>query len=435
MRTDYSLYLSRFFGSFGSWVTYLGIALFVQEKYGSQHVPWTFLIQTLPSFLFSNLLCRWFKDYSLKRTLIISHILMALGIFLLFLSPGLIQIYSYLIVISLISALVLPLLNEGISLWFRQDKLSEVHTRLGAIQSCTLIFAPMTGGVLTGFFGFKALFLFTAVCYLSAVFFLFFLKGAPAAGVPSAGVAREGRDNHSYGLRGSALKSLFQEYLKVTDNPSLKRIVFIWWFLMAANFLLNGVEFAIFKGQGLGAKEIGFVVGCWGIGNILSFMLSSEKIKTVFFNIRVSAFFLLVSLSGFIYLKDFTMISLSFVTAGFFNSLLSGKIRAELQKQCGNDSLGLWVFLHRTTSLIQMGVYGLIGLMLSKFSQVSQLSLTLGGFSLMAGCLVLFLGTLRYSPGRVLEKSFRDPKGNVIPNAKHHVIPNAKREESEILHA
>lgn len=394
MRTDYSLYLSRFFGSFGSWVTYLGIALFVQEKYGSHHVPWTFLIQTLPSFLFSNLLCRLIKDYSLKRTLIISHILMALGIFLLFLSPGLTQIYIYLIVISLISALVLPLLNEGISVWFRQDKLSEVHTRLGAIQSCTLIFAPMTGGVLTGFFGFKALFLFTAGCYLSSVFFLFFLKET-GRGVPS-----ERRDNQP-----SALRPLFQEYLKVTDNPSLKRIVFIWWFLMAANFLLNGVEFAIFKGQGLQAKEIGFVVGCWGIGNILSFMLSSEKIKTVFFNMRVSAFFLLVSLSGFIYLKDFTMISLSFVTAGFFNSLLSGKIRAELQKQCQNDSLGLWVFLHRTTSLIQMGVYGLMGLMLSNFS------LNLVGFSLMAGCLVLFLGTLRYNPSPpfqdVQESDFR----------------------------
>ncbi len=391
MKTDYSLYLSRFFGSFGSWVTYLGIALFVQEKYGSHHVPWTFLIQTLPSFLFSNLLCRLIKDCSLKRTLIVSHLLMALGIFLLFLSPGLVQIYIYLIAISLISALVLPLLNEGISLWFRDDKLSEVHTRLGAIQSCTLIFAPMTGGVLTVFFGYNALFLFTAVCYLSAVFFLFFLKGAAYRG------AHEEKDNQ----RSALNSSLFQEYLKVADNPSLKRIVFIWWFLMAANFLLNGIEFAIFKGQGLGAKEIGFVVGCWGIGNILSFMLSSEKIKTVFFNIRVSAFFLLMSLSAFIYLKDFTMISLSFVMAGFFNSLLSGKIRAEIQKQHGaaarraaarrNDSLGLWVFLHRTTSLIQMGVYGLVGLMLS------QSSVNLGGFSLMAGCLILFLGTFGYS--------------------------------------
>lgn len=365
-----TLYISRFFGSFGSWITYLGIALFVQENYGSRHVPWTFLIQTLPAFLFANVLCQYFKNIDLRKILIISHMCLAFGIFALAINPGLWQIYVYLIFSSLVSALALPLLNEGISQWFSSEKLSEVHTRLGAIQSCTLIFAPMSGGMISALFGYKTLFMVTMFCYISSAFFLFFLP-------PGERKTKEKR---------SQSQSLILAYRNLSENKFLKNLVIIGWCSMLASSLLNGTEFAIFKKNALSSGQIGLVISGWGIGNIFAFILFSLKSKKHFFDIRTSSFFFGLSIILFTWGNHYFVLAFSFIIAGFFSALLSGLTRAEIQKSAGDQSLDLWVFFHRTTSLIQMITYGMVGLLLSHYTiQVSEIFLILGcGFLCLA---------------------------------------------------
>ena len=120
------IYISTFVNSFGSWLTFLAIALMTQEKYGTQHVAIVFLVQTLPAIILSRGLASLVPADAVKKVYWVTQVLLGLCSFLLILNQSLWAIYIFLFVTSVLKSLGNPLFNTLIGEWIKPEDQKEV---------------------------------------------------------------------------------------------------------------------------------------------------------------------------------------------------------------------------------------------------------------------------------------------------------------------
>jgi hypothetical protein len=337
MNLNRSILTARMISSFGSWLTFMGTALMIQEHFGAKNVAYAFLLQSIPALLIPKWVINKVKSHRLLDSWIFGQILLAANVAALTLHLGLAHVYIYLFIASTLNALLNPIYMSWTGIAVTPTDRALVQTRSQAINSGMLALAPPIGGVLCAVLGYDYLFTLDAITFLASgailLPFCSFRIKIPAS------VEVSSTSNHTQ-IYPHALKSL----------------LWTWAIFLCLGGLLNTVEFFVFSRSELSKSEIGFALGAWGVGNLVNFLSIKPKASYV-------AGFYVLSLLAFMISRNYAVILASFFIAGWANAWLSGKQRASIQNAISKDlsAMNVWTDIQRSTSVVNLIFYGLGG--------------------------------------------------------------------------
>jgi hypothetical protein len=364
MNLQKRLYTSAFVNSFGSWLTFLAVALLVKEKYGGQQVAWVFLVQTLPAIIFSRGLSNLIPEKYQEKVYYASQILLAANSFVLCFNQGLPVLYFHLVVGSFIKSVSNPLFNTLVGRWISNDKLKDVFTKIGSIQTSTLALAPIIGAWVKIVSSYELLFFLDAVSFVIAALVL-----------NSVLLQTSGREK-------SESKILFKDFFSgiaamPKDIPSnLKMSLILWFGFLVLGAFLNALEFPGFERLHMSEASIGYALAAWGVGSLIAFIkknsLSTSSLCILF----------VVSLILFFAAPSPAIAVISFAAAGWASAHFSGALRADIQSAVpeGYNALPVWAFANQVTQLINLVAYASVGLLLARlgFTLFSALIVVIG---------------------------------------------------------
>lgn len=344
------IYLSTFINSFGSWLTFLAIALLVKEKYGGQQVAWVFLVQTLPAILFSRSLAQLIPENQQERYYWGSQVLLALNCLVLCLVQSLPVLYIHLFIAAFLKSASTPLFNTLVGRWTPTNKVNEVFTKIGSIQTATLALAPIAGAWIKIISSSELLFFIDAISFIISTVLLKELLFVSAT-------------NEIKPTSTFQLKNAFSSIVKVpTDIPaSLWHALFLWFGFLMLGALINALEFARFDQLQMNETTIGYALGAWGLGSLIAFL------KKIDISLFISNGIFLATLMFFLITPSTAGVIFIFVVAGWISSVFSGALRGQIQKSvpCGYDALPVWAFANQITQAINLVAYVGVGLLLA----------------------------------------------------------------------
>lgn len=343
------IYLSTFVNSFGSWLTFLAIALITQEKYGPQHVALVFLVQTLPAIILSRGLASLVPASAIKKVYWITQVLLGFSSLLLMINQSLWAIYIFLFVTSVLKSLGNPLFNSLIGDLIKSEDQKVVFTRVGALQAGTLALAPAFGAWIKITSSASFLFLIDGVSFLIGVVVLFELF-------------RNTATNNTVEKFSFDWKKIFAGISARPGNIPLpiQKGLAVWFLFLAVGALINAIEFPAFQRAAMTEQLIGYAMAAWGIGNLVAFLIKNPLQDKVLF-----AFFAF-ALIGFAFVGNSYVLILSFLVAGALSSYLSGTIRAHVQGSVpeGYHAAPVWAYANQVTQIINLIAYSSVGFLL-----------------------------------------------------------------------
>jgi len=359
------LYLSTFINSIGTWLTFLAIALIVNERFGPEHVALVFLVQTVPAILFSRTLASLIPAQLQERYYWVSQVLLAISSLLLVFSQNLFLIYMTLFVSAFLKSISSPLFNTLIGKHISPQDHQRVFTKVSALQAGTLALAPVLGAWIKIAYSAKMLFALDALSFIVSILLLkefFNLQRS----------TEEGKTNFklSWGQLFAGI-SLKPKDVPKTVLPHLQ----IWFLFLIIGALLNAIEFAGFSNAQMSEKHIGYAMAAWGLGSLIAF-LRSVRIHVAY----LSAGFA-IALTLFVLAKQPMFSIIAFSLAGALSSYITGALRGTLQASVpkGFNAMPTWAYANQVTQLINLICYGTAGFFLQ-----------LVGFSFFGYAMVLF---------------------------------------------
>jgi MFS family permease len=359
------IYISTFVNSFGSWLTFLAIAMLVKERYGGQQVAWIFLVQTLPAIFFSRGLSQLIPRHLQERCYRGSQLLLALNCLVLCFVQTMPVIYIHLFVAALLKSISTPLFNTLIGKWTPQDKIDEVFIKIGSIQTATLGLAPIIGAWIKIIGSTEILFFLDAASFVVGVLII------------SSILKSSDQKVEKFSIN---MRSLFASVASVPKSLP-KELWFglgLWFSFLTLGALINALEFARFEQLAMNEAMVGYALAAWGIGSLFSF---AKKIKIP---LLVSGTVFLISLALFLASPSAWMVIGAFAIAGWASSVFSGSLRGQIQRSVPPElnALPIWSFANQIIQLINLVAYVGVGLLLSVL-----------GFNLFT-ILVVLVGTL-----------------------------------------
>ncbi len=343
------IYISTFVNSFGSWLTFLAIALMTQEKYGTQHVAIVFLVQTLPAIILSRGLASLVPADAVKKVYWVTQVLLGLCSFLLILNQSLWAIYIFLFVTSVLKSLGNPLFNTLIGEWIKPEDQKEVFTRVGALQAGTLALAPAAGAWIKIASSASFLFIIDGISFLIGVIVLLELFRNSTKNIKSEKFV-------------FTWKTIFAG---ISPRPGgipllIQKGLLVWFLYLAVGALINAIEFPAFQRAAMTEQLIGYAMAAWGLGNLFAFLVKSPVNEK---NLFVVFCFALLCFS---FVANAHVLIVSFLFAGALSSYLSGAIRANIQNSVpeGYHATPVWAYANQMTQIINLIAYSSVGFLL-----------------------------------------------------------------------
>ncbi len=363
------IYISTFVNSFGSWLTFLAIALITQEKYGARHVALVFLVQTLPAIILSRGLASLVPVRMVKKFYAWTQILLGLCSLVLILNQSLWAIYTFLFVTSILKSLANPLFNTAIGEWIKTEDQKEVFTRVGALQAGTLALAPALGAWIKIASSASSLFIIDGISFFIGVAVLFKL-------FKSSANTNEEKFIFDW-------KKIFAGISpRPGDIPTpVQKSLLVWFIFLAVGALINAIEFPAFERASMNEQFIGYAMTAWGFGNLFAFLIKNsltDKVLFTFFSLAMLCFTFIANAYVLIFL---------FLIAGTLSSYLSGAIRANIQGSVPKDYhvAPIWAYANQMTQIINLIAYSSVGFFLGYL-----------GFYTFGVSLVLLSGFMSY---------------------------------------
>jgi len=345
------IYSATLINTFGSWCTFLAIALIVKERFGAQYVPMVFLVQTLPVILFSRGMVKLIAPQAEQKWYVIIQVLFTLNSLVLLLSSSLPAIFVHLFMAAVLKGLSGPLYNMLLTDMTEADDRKLVFTRVDSLIAGALALAPPAGAWVKIFFSSKALFAIDAASFLIALVLLW----------PYLAV---GYHKSVVWLNRSELKInqiLYQVVHRPSQMPSVLWLPLVLWLTyQLVGALLNGLEFSIFSVKQMSEVQIGYALAAWGIGNLILFLVGQV-------NVRVSAGVYFLGLLLFIFLPSASGAIGSFLIAGFAYSALSGGLKSKLVASVPKEfnPLPVWSYANQLNQIFNLVCYLGAGVLLN----------------------------------------------------------------------
>jgi len=352
VKREATLYLARVISSLGDWMTFLVVALYLNENFGSDKVAYGFLIASAPSFLISSKAHFLVPQFLQKYVYFFGLILLSVNVLLVTKAESLWQIYAYMLVASIITAVLRPLLDTLTVESFEPDQLDRILTRVGGLTSSILCIAPPIGAAIATNFGYNSVFYANAGSFVVAGLLLMYVFA----------------NNRSEVVQNAPAKALvkFTFALKELTFPQqLKVSLCLWYCILILGALINAGEFAAFTEFGYSKSEIGLVIGCWGAGGFIAFTTASVRLRRSSLRLFVTSYG--IALGSFFLAPWFLVSCAIFFIGGFFCAKLGGEVRSIIQASIPPDlrSLEVWGLINSRLALINMSVYGSVGFLIS----------------------------------------------------------------------
>jgi DHA3 family macrolide efflux protein-like MFS transporter len=336
---EYRLYLAMAINSLGSWLTFLAIALILNNNYGSEHVALSFLIQSLPPILISPYICNFISGRHKTKIYFLINLLLAVNVFIASFGDTVFQIYVYMILASIFGAIQRPLMDSLIPEWVDKSDLVKVNTRVGSINSIMLMFAPPLGGLISSLFSSKFLMIFDSITFL----------------VSSLIIISQLKITTHLDLKPKVKVKFFSIKEKLF-NVFLRRHLTIWYWFLLFGGVFNGIEFYLFKSYQFTSQQIGLALGAWGFGGLISFLTVKNQSRV---RIQFLSVLYFTSFITFLFINNFNCILISFLMGGVSSGLLAGKVRTLIQNSIINeDSLEVWGLVSSRMAFINCICYG-----------------------------------------------------------------------------
>jgi MFS family permease len=356
------LYLSTFINSFGSWLTFLAIALLVQEKYGGQQVAWIFLVQTLPAILFSRSLANLVPIPKQEKYYAVLQAALSLTSLVLCFNQSLPILYAHLFVSASLKSVSAPLFNTLVGRWIPNEKIKETFTRIGSVQASTLALAPIAGAWIKIASSAELLFFIDALTFIISVILLADLLRKNAGEVAS--------------VEKPKFKDIFSAVVSLPQNiPAiLWRNLLLWFGFLILGALLNALEFAGFERLQMNERWIGYALAAWGLGSLAAFLKKSDLPATWI------SFIFIASLVVFLTTAKAEVAIGIFAVAGWASALFSGILRSDIQTSVPEsyNALPVWAFANQITQAINLIAYAGVGLLLNVLGFSIFAAITLG---------------------------------------------------------
>ena len=351
MSKEWILYIARAADALGNWITFLAVALFVNENFGADKVAYAFLISSMPALVLSKNAFNAIPLRFQKKTYFSGLLLMSINVLLLIRANSIWHVYFYLFIASCISAYLRPLLDSLTADAFEKSQLDRILTRVGSLTTSILCIAPPLGASLATSMGYSVVYILDAATFIISGTLLFFVfKGSKNN--------REITENAYEMLKSQtfALKEL--QYPK-----PLRSSLFFWYLVLVLGALINSGEFGLFTSASYTKPEIGYVVACWGIGGLIAFLTANMSFKD-----HLRTMFVLYGslLATFFLFPHFWISCFIFIGSGMLSAKLGGKMRATIQSNIPDNmrSLEVWGLVNSRLSLINMLIYGSIGFLI-----------------------------------------------------------------------
>ena len=339
LKSEYCLYLSVAINCLGSWLTFLAIAIILNRKYGSHHVPLSFLIQSLPPILLSPFVSKFIaRDFKAKIYGVINFLL-AVNVFFVAFNQTIYNLYAYLVIGSVLSAIQKPIMDSLYPDWFSKNALDRIYSRVGSINSIMLMFAPPLGGLISVSFSPKVLMVVDGATFLLATAVIW-----PLLLLPSKSKFKTLTKPRLFAFKHNHL------------NQNLKGNLYLWYSFIFIGGIYNGIEFFLFNEHGLNSQDIGILLGFWGLGGLISFaFIDFLKTKSLQFYLLIYSF----SFFLFVTSHSYWLLAMAFIAGGLASGLASGKIRSLIQKSITNeDNLTIWSMIASRMAVINCICYG-----------------------------------------------------------------------------
>lgn len=343
MKTETRLYLARGISVFGDWFTLLAVALFLNQKFGSDKVAYAFFAASLPSVLLSGMAGRLIPVAHRRVAYITGVFLQATVVLALTQASALWHYYAYLLTAGTLSAILRPLADSLNGVVVSPADRARVFTRLGGIGSMVLSIAPVVGGAVAKSFGFQILFLLDAFSFLLALVILWPLTSA-------------------FSLTSGAVQA--SKVVKLNLPAALKTELRSWHWLLIVGAVINAIEFKVFAQYGYSEVEIGAALCAWGVGSLIALTLPAKRLLSLSTSVVVANYGL--ALAVFVLSAHRELAYLCFVLGGFGSTYLGGNFRAAIQNAIPNemDKTALWGLANRHLGVINLTFYSLCGALL-----------------------------------------------------------------------
>ncbi|MBC7740993.1 MAG: MFS transporter [Bdellovibrionaceae bacterium] len=369
------IYISTFVNSFGSWLTFIAIALITKEKYGADHVALVFLVQTLPAIIFSRGLVNLIPPAATEKVYVVTQVLLALCSFAIMIDQSLFAIYVFLFITSLLKSLSNPLNNSLIGKWIPLNEQKAVFTKVGALQAGTVALAPALGAWIKIFFSSNILFLIDGASFLISVLILkeLFIKNKIV--------------NFTNEFTFKWSKIIAGVSPKPGDIPqAVQKVLFVWFLFLAVGAILNAVEFPAFQRSGMSEQMIGYALASWGVGSLIAFLFSNRLSE------KLSGLALVVVMSAFVFGSNQYLVISCFFMAGALTCYMSGSIRSRLQKSVpeGYPAAPVWAYANQLTQIINLVAYGSVGFL------IGFVGLNFFGVALVAATVLLVFQAIKH---------------------------------------
>jgi hypothetical protein len=212
--------------------------------------------------------------------------------------------------------------------------------------------APVVGATLFSAVGSRVIFIVDAVSFFIAALLISLLRNPEGSHVQT--------ERH--------FLPTYEQSSILADAVKDRHLGFIlvWYGLSLSSCVLNGVEFAVFELAALSERQIGFALGAWGCGGLLTLWVTSCRAVDQVSTSSILVALLTVSMI-FTQFSGLYLICMCMLLMGIGFSIISGRMRQAVERSLRNTSksLLLWGHIQQRTAVISLFTYCVLGLLLS----------------------------------------------------------------------
>jgi MFS family permease len=341
------LLAASFVSQAGNWLTFTGLAQFVQSHHGSAATAAAFVAQSLPSLVIVRAVVERIPPRRRPGVYYLTQVALAALSLSLAIGTPLAYVLVYFALSALLRGIANPLFMALVAEWVPSGERSSVYVALGAVGSMTLALSPAAGGVVAALFGLPWLLMIDAISFLLGLAVL-------SAGPPWQPVAEPGPRQPP---PGPTPRGLFGRPAELTGSPA--RTLTAWTWLSLIGAALNAVELPVFAlVHHFDTRLFGYALSCYGLGGFATLLLRRFVTGREWLLPWLSGAYL-ASMVAWVFGGDAGAYA-GFFVAGLTYGLVNGVLRGLLDRSAqagGLDTVPLWAWANQVVVVANLVVY------------------------------------------------------------------------------
>lgn len=323
--------MSNTISSLGDYIYDIGIIVYLYKVTGSPLLIGSFFIlQFLPSLIFTILAGGIADKINKKHILIFSNIVRAFVLIFLFLnvSPPFILVSS--IILGICDELSRSTSHASITHLLRKEEITRGNSILSALDSTTMIIGPIIAGLLISIAGIRGSILINLISFLLSATMMIIIKF-------NINPVSENKNHPKF------VQEVKEGLLFINKSSLVKRILLVWGLLMMGVGISGSLIIILITDyMNLNSSTYGWIGAAQGIGIFCGSLIIMKKNNNIPHPVLIKQGLLFIGL-GILFISfidNFLLLLVSYVAIGIGSACAPIGIRSFLQVNIPNNFLG-----------------------------------------------------------------------------------------------